>query len=158
MGYTFAPMKEKTSRHQNFRALAAAINYFSSINYNCFLPMQDLSRFNLAIESDGRLFRINVISTSYKTKFGVYRVSLKTFGGHGSGERVRLFDSTHQDFVFIHTSNDQKFLIPSEEVSPKHALSLGAYAKYEIFQISSAVEQRTVNPLVASSNLASGDL
>lgn len=122
-----------TSRHQNLRAIAKAIDYFSAKGHNCFVPLQQISLYQLIVDFDGIPMRIKVVSTSYKTKHGVFSVKLKSCGANNYSQTIRLFSVSDQDYVFVYAIDGSLFLIPSAQINARHHISLNAYTDYQVF-------------------------
>lgn len=137
-------------------AVGVAISYYA-LQGMVSIPLAPCE-YNLIYDDGLQLYKIKVISCSFKTKYGVFAASVRTSGGNQPNSSIKKFDQHSCDFVFILTSDMDMYEIPSDKISSGHQISLNAYSDYKVsFQISSAVEQLTVNQLAAGSNPASGD-
>ena len=58
-------------------SLAIAISYFVCNGYTVSIPLNDTQDYDLVVEKDSKLYRVQVKGTTFKTKFGVYQVALK---------------------------------------------------------------------------------
>ena len=61
--------------------LGIAIAYYSTNGYTVSIPLNDTQDYDLIVEKDNKLSRVQVKATSCKTKYGVYQVPLKSCGG-----------------------------------------------------------------------------
>lgn len=68
---------------------------------------------------------MQVKTTYYKTKYGIYQANLKVCGGNRSGQVIKNFDKNKVDYIFVVTEDEVKYLIPSENIKSKTAISLG---------------------------------
>jgi hypothetical protein len=93
--------------------------------------------YNLIFDDEFDLHRIKVISCSYKTKYGVYAASIRTSGGNQPNSRLKKFDSSSCDIVFIVTSNLDMYAIPSTHIDSARQISLNKYADYQVKFIAS---------------------
>jgi len=108
-------------------SVGLAIAYYS-LRGKVSIPLESCS-YNLLFDNDTSISRIKVISCCYKTKYGVYTVSIKTMGAYTN----KNFDENSCDFVFIATKELDLFEIPAKEITSKRAISLQSYAKYKVF-------------------------
>lgn len=69
----FFPNKEKGNS-----GLGMAIAYFSTNGNVVSIPLNDTQDYDLVIEKDGKLDKVQVKATGCKTKNNIYQVSLKS--------------------------------------------------------------------------------
>ncbi len=111
-------------------SLSIAIAYFVCNGYIVSIPLNDTQDYDLVVEKDTKLYRVQVKGTSFKTKFGVFQVALKSCGGT-KGKFYKTVRQTNVELLFIVTANNQLYLIPINEVKNKYTLNLGKeYDKY----------------------------
>ena len=61
---------------------------------------------------------------------------LKNCGGTSKGSKIRPFDNTTCDYVFIVTGNDKMYLIPCAEIIATNTITVGnKYTEFEIFSL-----------------------
>lgn len=80
-------------------------------------------------EGDG-LRRVQVKTTRYKTKYGIYSINLSVKGGNRSsiGSTIKKFDA-----VFVLTDDGDSYYIPSKDITAKNILNLGnKYSKFKL--------------------------
>lgn len=112
--------------------LGVAIGYFTSIGYTVGIPLTDSQDYDLIIDDGNHLGRVQVKTCSYKRKS--YEVNLSVKGGNRTSVgKLKKFDNTNCDYLFIVTEKLDKYLIPSQELVAKYNLVLGPkYKKYLI--------------------------
>ena len=109
-------------------AIGKAINYFLSKGYVVSIPINDSQSYDLIVEFDNKLNKIQVKMTSQKSECNIFSVDLRSTGGNQSRNTIKHFDPNSCDYVFACTTDDQSFLIPSNKCN-KHSVSLGEKVK-----------------------------
>ena len=109
-------------------AIGKAINYFLSKGCVVSIPINDSQSYDLVVELNNKLNKIQVKMTSQKSVCNIYCVDLRSTGGNQSRNTIKHFDNKSCDYVFACTTDDQLFLIPSEKCN-KHSVSLGEKVK-----------------------------
>jgi hypothetical protein len=97
------------------------------------LPLNDTQKYDLIADFNGKLQRVSV-KTSRSTRNGKsYDVLLKNCGGTSKGSKIRPFDNSTCDYVFIVTAADKYYLIPAENITATNSLAVGIkYTEYEV--------------------------
>lgn len=126
------PVKFKNSKKQGDAGLGSAIAHFTLQGLMVALPLTDSQEYDLVIEENSILKKVQVKTSDYKNKYGIYVVDLTTKGGNKSGQTVKKFDKSKVDYLFILTE-EGRYLIPSVEVTSKTNLNLGK--KYQLYLI-----------------------
>lgn len=116
-------MNFSTNKEKGNTGLGVAIAYFSSHGYTVSIPLNDTQDYDLIIDKDNLLQKVQVKSTSCKTKYGVYQVSLKSCGGT-KGKAYKTVIETNADILFIVTDKLDMFLIPIDAINNKSSLNL----------------------------------
>jgi len=109
-------------------SVGIAISYYS-LRGMVSIPLEPCE-YNLIYDDGVDLFRIKVISCSYKTKYGVYAASVRTSGGNQPNTKVKKFDGSSCDIVFVVTSDLNLYEIPSSEITSCRQISLTKYETY----------------------------
>lgn len=109
-------------------AIGKAINYFLSKGHVVSIPINDSQSYDLIVEFNNTLNKIQVKMTSQKSECNIFLVDLRSTGGNQSRNTVKHFDSKSCDYVFAYTTDDQSFLIPSDKCN-KNSVSLGERVK-----------------------------
>lgn len=116
--------EQKNSRKQGDVGLGAAINWFTKNGWTVCIPLTDNQSYDLVVENNSGLKKVQVKTTYFKTKYGVYSVNLKVFGGNRSRQTIKKFDSTLVDFLFILTEDGEQYLIPTNVILATNAINL----------------------------------
>ena len=104
--------------------LGRAIAYFTSKAITVCLPLNDTQKYDLVIDTLAGLQKVSVKTTKFKNKQNNYEVLLKNCGGSSGKSKIRVFDNTTCDYLFVLSGDDRMYLIPSKDVAAKHSLSL----------------------------------
>ncbi len=111
--------------------MGVAIGWFASNGYTVSVPLTDSQDYDLVVDN-GTLQKVQVKTTRYQRRYGVYQVSLRTSGGNRSGrDKVKHFDKNSSDLLFVLAENGNKYLIPTIEIVAKAGIDLNSsYNKY----------------------------
>ena len=113
--------------------LGKAIEYFTSLQYPVSIPLNDTQKYDLIVDMNGELKKISVKTSRNKTQYGTYTVNLRNCGGASGKGKVRPFDNTSCDYIFILTGNDKLYLIPANIINSTNAINVGKkYTEYEV--------------------------
>ena len=125
-------MNFSTNKEKGNTSLGVAIAYYSSKGYTVSIPLNDTQDYDLIVDKDNILKKIQVKSTSCKTKYGNYQVALKSCGGT-KGKTYKTVIETNVDELFILTENLQIYIIPIKEINNKSTLNIcEQYKKYRV--------------------------
>lgn len=113
-------------------SLGIAIAYYSSNGYTVSIPLNDTQDYDLIVDKDNVLRKVQVKSSSCKTKYGNYQVALKSCGWT-KGRTYKTIIETNVDEVFILLENLEIYIIPVEEIKNKSTLNIcNKYHKYRV--------------------------
>ncbi len=115
-------LNQKNTKKQGDVGLGAAIRYYTAAGYTVSLPITDNQEYDLIVEKEDGLKRIQIKTTRFKRN-DIYNVSLTIKGGNKSNSTIKAFDPQKVDFIFILTDDGDEYEIPSSEV--KQSISLG---------------------------------
>lgn len=118
----------KSNKEKGNAGLGIAIAYYSANGYTVSIPLNDTQDYDLIVDKNNVLKKVQVKATSCKTKYNKYQVALKSCGGT-KGETYKTIIDTKIDEVFIVTETMEMFIIPIEEIKNKTTLNL--CEKYE---------------------------
>jgi len=118
----------KSNKEKGNAGLGIAIAYYSTNGYMVSIPLNDTQDYDLIVDKNNVLKKVQVKATSCKTKYNKYQVALKSCGGT-KGETYKTIIDTKIDEVFIVTDTMEMFIIPIEEIKNKTTLNL--CEKYE---------------------------
>ena len=97
--------------------------------FDAFYDTQD---YDLIVEKENILKRVQVKATSCKTKSGNYQVALKSCGGTKGTTYKRVIE-TNVEELFIVTENINIYIIPILELKNKSTISI--CDKYSIYKV-----------------------
>lgn len=123
----------KNSRKQGDIGLGAAIAYFTANHFTVSIPLTDNQEYDLVIDRNDGLKKVQVKTSKHKKDSGSYEVMLKTMGGNKSGRTVKMFDPIAVDYLFILTDEGIKYLIPTDAETNKATITLGQ--KYDQYRV-----------------------
>lgn len=129
---------QKNSKKQGDAGLGAAIGWFTSCGYHVSIPLTDSQAYDLVVDIEGVLCKVQVKTTTQRAASRVFVTELRTKGGNKSGNgRVKFFEPDEVDYLFILTGDGSNFLIPSDKVKVRGQLSLGV--EQEVFLLGQAM-------------------
>lgn len=113
--------KCKNTKKQGDVGVGVAVQYFSLQGYTVSIPLTDSQEYDLVVDIDDFLKRVQVKTTSYippkDNPNNCYSVSVTVKGGNRSGTgKIKQFDVTKIDYLFIVCENGVKYLIPTNKV------------------------------------------
>ena len=121
-----------TNKEKGNSSLGIAIAYYSSNGYTVSIPLNDTQDYDLIIDKDNVISKIQVKSTSCKTKYGNYQVALKSCGGT-KGKTYKTLIDTNVDELFILTGDLGMYKIPVNKITNKSTLNISdKYNKYKV--------------------------
>ena len=125
-------MNFNTNKEKGNTSLGVAIAYYSSNGYTVSIPLNDTQDYDLIVDKDDKLKKVQVKSTACKTKYGNYQVALKSWGGT-KGKAYKTLIDTKIDELFILTEDFSMYIMPIEEINNKSTLNIcGKYNKYKV--------------------------
>ncbi len=121
-----------TNKQIGNAALGTAIGYFTNEGYTVSIPLNDTQDYDLIVDIEGKLHKVQVKGTTFKTKYDVYQVSLKSSGGT-KGKIYKTIKDTDVDLTFVACEDGQMFLIPKEALNNTSTLNIGKeYLEYRL--------------------------
>lgn len=114
--------------------LGKAIEYFTSIGISVALPLNDTQKYDLIIDFNNKLQRVSVKTSTFSENNGKsYVVQLKNTGGSSGKSKIRPFDNTSCDYIFIYTADENLYFIPSNKVDAINSISVGIkWTEYKV--------------------------
>ena len=121
-----------TNKEKGNSALGIAIAYFSTNGYVVSIPLNDTQDYDLIVDKNNIMEKIQVKSTGCVTKYGNYQVALKSCGGT-RGSTYKTVVETNIDKIFIVDQLKNMFFIPRNEIDNKSTINLcEKYNKYKV--------------------------
>ena len=122
-----------TTREQGDIGMAVAISEFAKLGYNISIPMTDNAPYDLIVDLEGALEKVQVKTTRHKVTSGSYEVQLKRVRPNRTENIIHKFDNEEADWLFVLVETGQCYMFPCRELTVKSALTLGVkYDKYKI--------------------------
>ncbi len=125
-------MNFTTNKEKGNTSLGIAIAYYASNGYTVSIPLNDTQDYDLLVDKNNFIKRIQVKSTGCKTKYGNYQVALKSCGGT-KGSTYKTVTETKIDELFILTENLRIYILPVKEIQNKSTLNI--CDKYEMYRV-----------------------
>lgn len=123
-------MTEDKDKIKGKGAVGIAIAYFS-LRGMVSIPLEPCE-YNLLFDDGIKINRVKVVSTSYKTSYGIYSASIRTMGGNMPKTEVKPFDQSSCEFIFIATNELDIYNIPSCEIKSTRQISLKTYNRFKV--------------------------
>lgn len=121
-----------SNKEKGNSALGIAIAYFSTNGYIVSIPLNDTQDYDLIVDKNNKVEKIQVKSTGCITKYGKYQVALKNCGGT-KGKMYKTVIETNIDKVFIVDKEKNMYLIPKDLIENK--LTINLCEKYSKFKV-----------------------
>lgn len=119
-----------TNKEKGNTSLGIAIAYYSSNGYTVSIPLNDTQDYDLVVDKDNVLTKVQIKSSACKTKYGNYQIALKSCGGT-KGKMYKTVIETKVDDLFILTEDLKIYIIPIKEITNKSTLTIcNKYDKY----------------------------
>lgn len=113
------------SKKQGDVGLGQAIAYFTSVGMSVAIPLTESQRYDLIVDDNERLYRVEVKTTTMQRPSDSYVVQLATCGGNQSWNKKKKFlSSTECDLLFVYSFDNNRYVFPIEEVEGKGSLTL----------------------------------
>lgn len=126
--------KNKSTVTQGSIGLGQAIAYFASLGHIVCVPLTDNQDYDLIIDIEGKLNKVQVKTSGTKSRQGIYVVQLKSVRSNKNVNNINNFDKSKVDFLFIVTEEGKSYCIPMDDnFKPKSGLNLGS--KYDKFLV-----------------------
>lgn len=125
-------MNFTTNKEKGNSSLGVAIAYFTTNGYTVSIPLNDTQDDDLVVEKENKFYSIQVKSTGCKTKYGIYQVALKSYGGT-KGTTYKTVIDTDIDYLFVVTDKIEMYLLPKHIINNKSTLNLcDKYQEYKV--------------------------
>lgn len=121
-------------------ALGAAIQYYLSHGYEVCLPIGDKRNYDLLIEKDDIIQRVQVkFAGIYPSKGGQCRAGLRITGGNQSFNYAKRYSDNAFDILFIYTARSQKYSLPWKDVKARNEITI-EHVKYQRYLLEDLVQ------------------
>ena len=122
------------TKQQGDIGVAKAIYFYTASGYTVSIPNTDNAKYDLVVDKDGKLNRVQVKTTTFQAPSGSYQVMLRTMGGNQSWSGVykRIYKDD-VDFLFVACEDGSIYEFPSEVIHNKSTVTLGQiYDQYKV--------------------------
>lgn len=122
------------TKKQGDIGVAAAIFHYTKSGHAVSVPLGDATRYDLIVDVDGVLKRVQIKSSNFKTAAGTYQVQLATSGGNQSWSGDKKFISaTECDILFVYCLDGTCYEIPLYLCVGRSSIRLGnKYDEYKV--------------------------
>lgn len=103
--------------------ISAAIFYFTKLGYTVSIPLTDSQSYDIIVDIDSVLYKVQVKYTSIKATSGSYVLSLRSISGTTKKSYATIKD-LDIDYVFVYTAAGDQVLIPITEITNTSSLTL----------------------------------
>lgn len=108
---------QRNTAKQGDVGLADSMAFFAAKGYTVCLPISDSQAYDLLVELNGVVSKVQVKTTRHITKHGNhYLINV--------GNKEYPFDNTQVDFLYFLTNENERYLVPAEVVTNKYKLRL----------------------------------
>lgn len=118
-------------------ALAHAIKHYMLNGYEVCLPIGDKRDYDLAVEKEGKLFRVQVKYAGLYPSKSSCKVALRITGGNQSFHYSKNYADDAFELLFVYTAKGEQYELEWEKVSARNELSI-EHDKYKQYQINTA--------------------
>jgi len=129
----------KNSKKQGDAGLGQAVAYFTMKGYDIALPLTDSADWDLIVEIEGVLKRVQVKTSSQLTETNIMKFNCDVKGGNQSFKQTnkKSIQDQQWDLIFLHhLVTGKQALIPKEVLFTKGQINLGSsQCKYRKFYI-----------------------
>ena len=122
------------TKQQGDIGVAHAIYYYTLEGYKVSIPNTDSTRYDLIVDKEGKLYRVQCKTTFSKSPDGNYMASLRTMGGNQSwGGAIKKISAEETDLVWVSTGDREGYEFPVDVVAGMATVTLGKkYLTYKV--------------------------
>ena len=122
------------SKQKGDVAMGNAIAYFMSNGFEVYLPIGDKRDYDLVVEKDGKLARVQVkYAGLYKDKIRC-QAALRFMGGNLSFYSAKKYTDDAFDYLYVYTAKNENYLFPWQDVNVRSILSIEV-VKYRAYKV-----------------------
>lgn len=97
------------------------------------MPIGDKRDFDLVVEKDGILQKVQVKYAGVYSRNGMCKVGLRITGGNQSYNYAKKYKKDAFDLLFIYTAKGEKYVLPWDKITFRNELSIET-EKYRIYR------------------------
>jgi hypothetical protein len=123
------------SKQKGDVAIGKAISYFLSNGYEVCLPIGDKRDYDLVVEKNGELARVQVKHGGLYNGKTTCVVALRVMGGNQSFYYTKRYSAESFEHLFVHTARGESFLLPwTGEIVKKSSINIDS-STYSSFKV-----------------------
>lgn len=115
-------------------AVAFAIQHYTVNGFEVCLPIGDKRPYDIVIEKDGLLKRVQVKYAGFYKGVNQHKVALRITGGNQSWSTAKKYLDTDFDELFVYTGNNRIFVIPWSDIKARNELKI-EHSKYSSYGV-----------------------
>ena len=149
-GYVRGMVERLKPKQQGDLGEADAIAVLTRLGGEVSVPLFSSPDYDLVVDFGDGLQRVQVKTSAFEKRPGVFGVVVCTSGGNQSWSGlVRTFDRSRCDLLYVLVASERRWLIPASAVDARRQVTLGAqkYSEYEISSLLELDETRSRGPL-----------
>lgn len=113
----------ESNKDKGRAGLSYAIAYFGSNGYTVSIPLNDTQDYDLIIDKDNLLQKVQVKATASLSENGKYKCSLRTISGT-SRQTIGTVKESSADLLFCLTEDGTMYLIPTKDINSSSSITL----------------------------------
>lgn len=107
----------KNTKIQGSIGLGQAIAYFTKAGYTVSIPLNDSQDYDLVVEIDEKLYKIQVKTTTIKARgSGYYQPFIRQSCKNTKRNYVKVATELKYDYLFVTADNLQSWFIPKKAI------------------------------------------
>ena len=114
----------RTNKDQGNIGLSKAIYELQVLKFRISIPFTENQNYDLIVDKDSILYRVQIKTTRQKNKYGIFQVNLRTLGGNQSFHTIKKRKAGDYDLLYALTDDNVSYLIPDKTIKAENALSL----------------------------------
>jgi hypothetical protein len=121
-----ASIWRRNPRDQGLIGVTDALAWFGSQGWAVAIPLIDNQPYDLVVDDGSALHRVQVKTTTQRSRYGRFVVQLETTGGNQSFHTRKAFDASRCDLLYVLTDDRDRYLIPTTAITARSSLTLGS--------------------------------
>lgn len=106
----------KNTKIQGSIGLGQAIAYFTKMGYIVSLPLNDSQDYDLIVEINKKLYKVQVKTTTIKSLSGYYQPYIRQTCKNTKRNYTKAATTLEYDYLFVTADNFESWFIPKEKI------------------------------------------
>lgn len=125
---------QKNSKKQGDVGLGQTISWACRMGYTVCLPLTDSQDYDLIVDAEEKIYRVQVKTTKCKAPSGFYVADLRVNGGNRSGTgKSKKLDPSRVDALFIVCDDGAEYFVPVWASMPCSMITMNEdFAKHRV--------------------------